>query len=73
MLQTAQVVYTGPESKIMMNAQKGRQKRSNVEDTVNMLLVGILFFEVRTPCTLTHILSVTIGLLASTGTTVSIR
>mmetsp|Transcript_3683 Transcript_3683/g.9267 ORF Transcript_3683/g.9267 Transcript_3683/m.9267 type:complete len:1125 (-) Transcript_3683:205-3579(-) len=40
-----QIVYTGPQSKIMMNAQKGRQKRSNVEDVVNLLLIGILLFE----------------------------
>jgi hypothetical protein len=42
-----QVVYTGPQSKIMMNAQKGRQKRSNVETVVNYLLIGVLIFEVR--------------------------
>lgn len=41
-----QVIYTGPETKIMMNAQKGRQKMSNVEETVNILFVGILTLEV---------------------------
>jgi len=37
-----QVIYTGPESKIMMNAQKGRVKRSNIEKSANFLMLGIL-------------------------------
>jgi phospholipid-transporting ATPase len=41
-----QVIYTGAQSKIMMNAQKGRLKQSNVEHVVNYLLIGILFFEI---------------------------
>ena len=40
-----QVIYTGSQSKIMMNAQKGRLKQSNVEHVVNYLLIGILLFE----------------------------
>uniref|UniRef100_A0A7S0EQ35 Phospholipid-transporting ATPase n=1 Tax=Hanusia phi TaxID=3032 RepID=A0A7S0EQ35_9CRYP len=40
-----QVVYTGAQSKIMMNSQKGRVKISNIEHTVNRLLLGILLFE----------------------------
>eukprot|EP00292_Cryptomonas_paramecium_P005912 CAMPEP_0113728000 /NCGR_PEP_ID=MMETSP0038_2-20120614/41580_1 /TAXON_ID=2898 /ORGANISM="Cryptomonas paramecium" /LENGTH=415 /DNA_ID=CAMNT_0000659341 /DNA_START=33 /DNA_END=1277 /DNA_ORIENTATION=+ /assembly_acc=CAM_ASM_000170 len=39
------VIYTGAESKIMMNVQKGRLKQSNVERVVNYLLIGILLFE----------------------------
>jgi len=38
------VIYTGPESKIMMNAQKGRVKRSNIENSANYLMVCIFFF-----------------------------
>ena len=37
-----QVVYVGPESKIMMNQQKGRSKSSNVERIANYLVFGFL-------------------------------
>ena len=37
-----QVLYVGPESKIMMNSRKGRNKSSNVEETVNYLVFGML-------------------------------
>jgi len=41
------VVYTGQQTKMMMNAtKKGKAKQSTVEKTVNFLLVGLLFFEV---------------------------
>eukprot|EP00286_Rhodomonas_abbreviata_P023395 CAMPEP_0181305238 /NCGR_PEP_ID=MMETSP1101-20121128/9612_1 /TAXON_ID=46948 /ORGANISM="Rhodomonas abbreviata, Strain Caron Lab Isolate" /LENGTH=1030 /DNA_ID=CAMNT_0023411119 /DNA_START=762 /DNA_END=3857 /DNA_ORIENTATION=- len=40
-----QVIYTGKESKIMMNGRKGRVKRSNIEVQTNKLLIGILIFE----------------------------
>ena len=37
-----QVVYVGPESKIMMNSQKGRSKSSNVEQVVNQIVLAFL-------------------------------
>jgi phospholipid-transporting ATPase len=39
-----QVVYVGPQSKIMMNSQKGRHKSSNLEETVNQLVFSKLLF-----------------------------
>jgi len=49
-----QVVYVGPESKIMMNSQKGRSKSSNVEHVVNQLVAAclVLLFAIVTIATI---------------------
>jgi phospholipid-transporting ATPase len=49
------IVYVGPESKIMMNSKKGRNKSSNVEHIANyivlaFLLILILIVSIATAC-----------------------
>ncbi len=39
------VVYTGPESKIMMNAQKSPVKVSNVQRMMNKMLYSVFIFQ----------------------------
>jgi hypothetical protein len=38
-------VYTGDQSKIMMNSRSSRNKRSNMEHTINrlLILIGVFF------------------------------
>ena len=54
-----QVVYVGPESKIMMNSQKGRAKSSNVERVTNFLVVAFLFILIIMVSIATGIMSAT--------------
>ena len=39
------VLYTGEQSKIMMNSRSSRNKRSNMEHTINrlLILIGVFF------------------------------
>ena len=39
------VVYTGLDTKIMRNANESQPKMSNIERTVNRLIVQIIIFE----------------------------
>lgn len=36
-------VYTGGETKIMLNSQKGRQKMSHLEAKLNTLVIFVVF------------------------------
>ena len=39
------VIFTGLDTKIMRNAEPGRNKTSNVEELMNKMIVGILFMQ----------------------------
>lgn len=39
------VVYTGNETKIMLNSQEGRQKMSHLESGINKLVINIVVFQ----------------------------
>ena len=50
------VIYTGEDSKIMLNAEPGRIKTSNIEEMMNKLIIFVLLFEMLC-CTVSAICS----------------
>jgi phospholipid-transporting ATPase len=42
---TGVVIYTGVDSKIMLNSNKSRQKKSRLEFKMGLIVVGIFFFQ----------------------------
>ena len=41
------VIYTGQESKVMMNSRSSSNKQSHVEGNVNNFIIAIFFIQVR--------------------------
>jgi magnesium-transporting ATPase (P-type) len=39
------VVYTGKDAKIMKNSEESKQKSSNMENTMNTYIIGILILQ----------------------------
>ena len=42
---TGVVIYTGVDSKIMLNSNKSRQKKSRLEFKMGLIVVGVFFFQ----------------------------